>query len=77
MPVLPAPQQQTEATTQAGMVAHESNGMVYYYDPSQLAENNPPFPHSGYPMPPPVVGMGGMMTPPTYYPPPGAYYPPQ
>ena len=30
----PAP---TEATTQAGTVAHESNGMVYYYDSSQLA----------------------------------------
>lgn len=77
MPVAPAPHQQTEPTTQAGMVAHESNGMVYYYDPSQLAKNTPPFPQPGYPMPPPVVGMGGMMTPPIYYPPPGAYYPPQ
>ncbi|KAK4695572.1 hypothetical protein P7C71_g2202, partial [Lecanoromycetidae sp. Uapishka_2] len=77
MPMAPPPQQHTESTTQAGMVAHESNGMVYYYDPSQLAENTPSFPQASYPMPPPVVGMGGMMTPPIYYPPPGAYYPPQ
>ena len=28
-----------EATTQPGTVAHESNGMVYYYDSSQLAAN--------------------------------------
>ena len=74
----PAPQPQNEATTQVGMVAHESNGMVYYYDPSQLVESNvPSFPQPNYPMPAPVVGMGGMMTPPIYYPPPGAYYPPQ
>ena len=81
MPLAPAPQPQTEATTQAGMVAHESNGMVYYYDPSQLppAENTQAYVPTAYPMPPPggVVGMGGMMTPPVYYPPPGAYYPPQ
>ncbi|MCJ1475171.1 hypothetical protein MMC13_003831 [Lambiella insularis] len=33
----PAPPVPPEATTQAGTVAHESNGMVYYYDSSQLA----------------------------------------
>lgn len=82
MPMMPAPQPQTEATTQAGMVAHESNGMVYYYDPSQLvagSENTNPYAATGYAMPPPggVIGMGGMMTPPVYYPPPAGYYPPQ
>lgn len=64
------------------MVAHESNGMVYYYDPSQLvagSENTNPYAATGYAMPPPggVIGMGGMMTPPVYYPPPAGYYPPQ
>ena len=58
----PAP---TEATTQAGTVAHESNGMVYYYDSSQLAastEESTPFqqhiayaPPSGYMIPQPAV----------------------
>ena len=80
-PLAPAPQPQTEPTTQAGMVAHESNGMIYYYDPSQLApaQNTQAYTPTGYPIPPPggVVGMGRMMTPPVYYPPPGAYYPPQ
>lgn len=33
---MPAP---AESTNQSGMVAHESNGMVYYYDSSQLAAN--------------------------------------
>ncbi|KAK2757890.1 hypothetical protein FQN54_004296 [Arachnomyces sp. PD_36] len=68
----------------SGTVAHESNGMVYYYDSSQLYGGNPAMPrHSMPPAPPPaggVVGMGGMMTPPSgyYYPQPqGMYYPPQ
>ena len=82
MPMVPAPQPQPEVATQAAMVAHESNGMVYYYDPSQLAagtENSNPYTTAGYPIPPPggVIGMGGMMTPPVYYPPPARCYPPQ
>ncbi|KAL9609017.1 MAG: hypothetical protein Q9167_006180 [Letrouitia subvulpina] len=75
----------TEATAQAGTVAHESNGMVYYYDSSQLnagGEGNPPFVPASYSMPPSsgVVGMGGMITPPMQYfpqPSPAVYYPPQ
>ncbi|KAK2768896.1 hypothetical protein FQN53_006243 [Emmonsiellopsis sp. PD_33] len=68
----PAGDQSQQA--QAGTVAHESNGTVYYYDTSQV-------PGSGYPQNAPypaqpqgapqggVVGIGGMMTPPgpTYY----------
>ncbi|KAK2741349.1 hypothetical protein FQN57_005633 [Myotisia sp. PD_48] len=60
-----------DQTAPAGMVAHESNGMVYYYDTSQLPtstySSNPP----PYAVPPQggVLGMGGSMTPPgsTYY----------
>lgn len=56
--------------TQANMVAHESNGMVYYYDPASL----PAGPHSA-PVPqlqmPPTAGMMGVITPPAQY-----YYPP-
>ncbi len=84
IPLAPAPQPPppTEPTTQAGTVAHESNGMVYYYDSTQLpapAESTPPFPPAGYAIPPPggVMGMGGMMTPPIFYAPPPGYYPPQ
>lgn len=60
-------------------VAHESNGMVYYYESSQM----PSAPGYGYPMAPQggVMGMGGMMTPPGgfyYSPAPGGiYYAPQ
>jgi len=56
--------------TQANMVAHESNGMVYYYDPASL----PAGPHSA-PVPqfqmPPTAGIMGVITPPAQY-----YYPP-
>lgn len=84
MPVAPAPPA-TESTTQAGTVAHESNGMVYYYDPTQLDPNgdgNAPYASTGYTMPQAggVVGMGGMMTPPLQYypqPSPAIYYPTQ
>lgn len=69
---------------QAGTVAHEANGMMYYYDSSQMYSG----PAAGYDQasygPPPsggVMGMGGMMTPPGgyYYPQPQApvYYAPQ
>lgn len=78
----PPPPPPTEPTTQAGTVAHESNGMVYYYDSTQLptpVESTPPYPPAGYAMPPSggVMGMGGMMTPPIFYAPPPGYYPPQ
>lgn len=54
-------------------VAHESNGMVYYFDPSQLHQQQAQGFAPAYTMPPTggVVGMGGMMTPP------GGYYYPQ
>ncbi|KAI0479937.1 hypothetical protein F4859DRAFT_454211 [Xylaria cf. heliscus] len=60
------------------LVAQEVNGMVYYYDASQLAPMAPyTYPTSqGYPMP--NVGMNGMVTPSPdayYYSPPGVYYP--
>ena len=58
--VIPAPAP-AETTSQPGTVAHESNGMVYYYDSSQLAAPaeeqpafQPAFPPSGYMMPPSV-----------------------
>ncbi|KAF2091900.1 hypothetical protein K490DRAFT_70624 [Saccharata proteae CBS 121410] len=50
-----------------GMVAHEQNGMVYYYDPSQLYTPVDGYAQAGYTVP----GMGGMMTPS----PDGYYYP--
>lgn len=82
---IPPPAPPTEPTTQAGTVAHESNGMVYYYDSSQLAagaENTTVYPIAGYPMPQPggVIGVGGMMTPPVHYftqPTPAVFYPAQ
>lgn len=75
------PPPMTEPTSQTGTVAHESNGMVYYYDSSQLAtsnENNSAYPLS-YPIPPNggIIGIGGMMTPPVQYfphPSPAGYY---
>jgi hypothetical protein len=58
-----------DGNTPAGTVAHESNGMVYYYDSAQL----PPSTGAPYSAPfagPPVggvVGMGGMITPPNHF----------
>ena len=86
VPVAPAPP--TEPTTQAGTVAHESNGMVYYYDSNQLntggegTSSFPPAPPAAYALPQTggVVGIGGMMTPPIQYfpqPSPAVFYPPQ
>lgn len=73
-----------EPTSQEGTVAHETNGMVYYYDSSQLpssGEGNAPYGGASYTMPQGgVVGMGGMITPPMQYypqPSPAIYYPPQ
>ncbi|KAI0433550.1 CASC3/Barentsz eIF4AIII binding-domain-containing protein [Xylaria sp. FL1042] len=60
------------------LVAQEVNGMVYYYDASQLPPMAPyPYPASqGYAIP--NVGMNGMVTPSPdgyYYSTPGVYYP--
>ncbi|KAH8157149.1 hypothetical protein CIB48_g11099 [Xylaria polymorpha] len=60
------------------LITQEVNGMVYYYDASQLAPMAPyTYPTSqGYPMP--NVGMNGIVTPSPegyYYHPPGVYYP--
>ncbi|KAL8969882.1 MAG: hypothetical protein Q9183_001782 [Haloplaca sp. 2 TL-2023] len=86
LPMAPtAPASSTEATSQPGTVAHESNGMVYYYDSSQLnasGEGQAPYTSADYSMGQVggVVGMGGMMTPPMqYYPQPSStvYYPTQ
>lgn len=79
--VAPPPPPLAEPTTQPGTVAHESNGMVYYYDPSQLAVNpdlSQSYPPPGYTMPPPGDGVG-VMTPVHYYPQPSAapFYPAQ
>lgn len=66
----PAP---ADGNVAAGTVAHESNGMVYYYDSSQLPpSSSAPYsaPFAGAPVGG-VVGMGGMMTPPTHF-----FYPP-
>ncbi|KAB2570002.1 hypothetical protein DBV05_g11319 [Lasiodiplodia theobromae] len=54
-------------TAQGQMVAHEQNGMVYYFDPSQIYAPVEGYPPASYTVP----GMGGMMTPS----PDGYYYP--
>lgn len=78
----PMPQQQSmseDAATQSQAVPYESGGMVYYYNPADLAQGaevNQQYPQAPYTAPP--VGMGGMMTPPVqYFPPPQVYYPSQ
>ncbi|KAF2155831.1 hypothetical protein K461DRAFT_318501 [Myriangium duriaei CBS 260.36] len=86
----PAGGEQEAARGQSGMMAHESNGMVFYIDPSQMQsypqqggysgqESYMPAAGPNYAMP----GMGGMMNPSAeggwYYPPvaTGAVYYPQ
>lgn len=74
---VPAPQPTNAAAPgQGNMVAQEANGMVYYYDPSQMYQQ----PVEGYAAPSYAMpGMGGMMTPTPdgfYYPQP-VYYPQQ
>ncbi|CAO1602901.1 hypothetical protein XANCAGTX0491_006498 [Xanthoria calcicola] len=84
VPVAPTPLT-TEATAQPGTVAHESNGMVYYYDSSQLnggVDGSTSYAGPDYAMAPAggVVGIGGMMTPPIQFypqPSPAVYYTPQ
>lgn len=60
------------AAMAANLVAQEANGMVYYYDTSQMPPGNNyqsyPAPQPGY-QPPGAMGMGGMITPS-----PDAYY---
>ncbi|KAI9719062.1 MAG: hypothetical protein M1812_003692 [Candelaria pacifica] len=66
----------TAASGTSTTVAHETNGMVYYYDSTQLAAGagTETVPATQYPPPnfamlqPGTVGMGGMMTPsPEFY----------
>lgn len=77
-----APPPDPSAAQQPNLVAQEVNGMVYYYDASQIPAVNTfppvqyqPQPHPAYAHPMQqvggVVGMGGMMTPS----PDGFYYP--
>lgn len=73
-----------QAGPNSNLVAQEVNGMVYYYDASQLPPmpNYPPYSGPpGYPGPGGVMNMNGMVTPSPdgfYYPQPGTgvgYYP--
>ena len=79
MPMAPPPQPQPDEANRGQAVPYESGGMVYYYNPAELAqgaEATPQYPQSGFAAPP--VGMGGMMTPPVqYFPPPQVYFPSQ
>ncbi|KAA8645487.1 hypothetical protein EYZ11_011834 [Aspergillus tanneri] len=66
--MVPGAHTSPEQSSQAGTVAHEAGGTVYFYDATQMYPNAS-FPMPGAPGPGGVVGMGGMMTPPgtTYY----------
>lgn len=76
----PANQQSGQAQGGSNLVAQEINGMVYYFDASQIQPmaTYTPYPApQGYPM---ANGMNGMVTPSQdgyYYPPPGPVYYPQ
>ncbi|KAI1112362.1 CASC3/Barentsz eIF4AIII binding-domain-containing protein [Nemania sp. NC0429] len=66
------------ASQNSSLVAQEVNGMVYYYDASQLAPMAPYAysPSQGYPMS--NIGINGMVAPGSdgyYYSTPGVYYP--
>lgn len=72
----PATAPQTETISQAGTVAHEAGGMVYYYNPSDLAPptgSSSPFPPAYTSAPP--SGIEGMMSPP-FFSQPAVFYPP-
>ncbi|KAI1389746.1 CASC3/Barentsz eIF4AIII binding-domain-containing protein [Hypoxylon trugodes] len=80
----PSSQPNGQNTPSSNLVAQEVNGMVYYYDASQLppVSSYPSYPTpQGYPMPGGVVGMNGMVPPNPdgyYFSPPGpgvVYYP--
>ena len=79
-PQVPPVQQSApeDASAQSQTVPYETGGMVYYYNPAELAqgaESSQQYPPTGY-VPPPV-GMGGILTPPiSYYPQQQVYYPP-
>lgn len=67
---------QIETAPQGGTVAHEAGGMVYYYNPSDLAPptgSSSPFPQTYSTAPP--AGMEGIISP-SYYPQQPFYYPP-
>ena len=74
MPMAPAAQPQAPVPgAPIQTVAHESGGMVYYYNPAELAHNadaGAQFPQQGYA---PPIGMGDMVP---FYPPSNVYYPP-
>lgn len=63
---------QPEVQSQPSTVAHESNGMVYYYDSSQLATPGPEEPSAVYQEITYVPTTGYVMAPPG-----AVYYPPQ
>ncbi len=87
MPAASAAPTDTASSGTSNTVAHETNGMVYYYDSTQLAAESGTDAVAGAQYPPPnsallqpgIVGMGGMMTPsPEFYPQAvqgGVYYP--
>ncbi len=54
-----------QPSSSANLVAQEVNGMVYYYDASQIAPQVPDYPAYAGPQGymPGVVGMGGMVAP--------------
>ncbi|KAL9105074.1 MAG: hypothetical protein Q9163_000087 [Psora crenata] len=78
-PAAAPPPTQAETTARAGTVAHEAGGMVYYYNPSELAASagsNATF-QPAY-IPAQGASMDGIMQPPYYpQPQPQAFYPPQ
>ena len=72
--IMPSQPLGPDSTVENSMMAQEANGMVYYFEPTQMQGSG------GMTFPPQYVGMGGMMTPPAqyYYPPqPGMFYAPQ
>ena len=57
----------TEQATESGTVAHESNGMVYYFDASQYGNGQYPNAPYGAPQAGGQAGMGEAMPPPAPY----------
>ncbi|PYH90555.1 hypothetical protein BO71DRAFT_452687 [Aspergillus ellipticus CBS 707.79] len=76
--MMPGAHTAAEQASQQNTVAHEAGGTVYFYDTTQMYQNNS-YGVPNAPGPGGVVGMGGMITPPGttyYYPPPqgGVYF---